>query len=615
MNKLIKWVKRKNKQHGVAAADTALVMVIGAILLAMVMTIAVPIMLDTTNRMSLSEALSVLGDNGYVAYGAPTGDWTTIGDLYTQGIYAQADSLWDIGTNTTRYRVGYFDSLVANNVSMPGGAGSGNVTYDLPLTDHTVIRGDGGAAGIQDSGVTIDDSDNIGGTGSVTSGADSLYDIGASRNEYRVGYYDSLVASNITMPTGRAAMFIVAANDTLPDGKAQADYVCDGVADNVEIQAAIGALPVGRTSPATVKLVGSFSISTKIDIPAFTTMDLIEAKITTAAAIVALDITGNAVVKQPIQIIGGILDGNSTGTKGISVADAPRSVEISGMQIYGFTEDAVYATGADARSNFLHDMNIHDNTQYGVRLLAGASDWEITRMVMCYNYVAMRLENGNNRISHVDIYMATRTGIELRSHHNSVSNCVIEGCDRYGIDIWHATPDSASRSIITANSIRCNSQETDDTYANIVVSAGHDTIIHGNNFRSFVSGAFPNLPKHDILLSNGADTQRTKIYENVFEGAKTSAISNGGNDTEVCFNTGWVTENWDTATLLNGNTSVVVTHGLSAAPTAFSITWGEDPTNAIADWWIDNINATNFTLNGADPGASNLDFYWEAKVR
>ena len=77
---------------------------------------------------------------------------------------------------------------------------------------------------------------------------------------------------------------------------------------------------------------------------------------------------------------------------------------------------------------------------------------------------------------------------------------------------------------------------------------------------------------------------------------------------------GNIYENSGTDTLLNGNTSVIVAHGLSAAPTVINITWRENPDNVIADWWVDTIGVDNFTLNGVDPGASNLDFGWEAKV-
>lgn len=51
----------------------------------------------------------------------------------------------------------------------------------------------------------------------------------------RLGYWDEEPV--------RSATLVVAANDSLDKSKAQADYVCDGVADNVEIQAAIDAIP------------------------------------------------------------------------------------------------------------------------------------------------------------------------------------------------------------------------------------------------------------------------------------------------------------------------------------------------------------------------------------
>ena len=92
-------------------------------------------------------------------------------------------------------------------------------------------------------------------------------------------------------------------------------------------------------------------------------------------------------------------------------------------------------------------------------------------------------------------------------------------------------------------------------------------------------------------------------------------LADAGTNTIVRDNVGWVTENSGTATLLNANTSIVVAHGLAATPTSISITFAENPTNLIADWWIDTIGAANFTLNGSNPGASNLDFGWEAKVR
>lgn len=52
---------------------------------------------------------------------------------------------------------------VLNQDSSIGGGGSGDVTSSASLTDNAVVRGDGGAKGVQTSGVLIDDSNNVSG--------------------------------------------------------------------------------------------------------------------------------------------------------------------------------------------------------------------------------------------------------------------------------------------------------------------------------------------------------------------------------------------------------------------------------------------------------------------
>ena len=42
-----------------------------------------------------------------------------------------------------------------------GGGGAGDVSAAAVITDHSLVRGDGGAKGVQDSGILIDDSDNM----------------------------------------------------------------------------------------------------------------------------------------------------------------------------------------------------------------------------------------------------------------------------------------------------------------------------------------------------------------------------------------------------------------------------------------------------------------------
>jgi hypothetical protein len=67
--------------------------------------------------------------------------------------------------------------------------------------------------------------------------------INATYYAYRTD--DATTASSWNIPTGRTATYVVAASDAPAHVKAQADYVCDGTADNFEIQAAIDAVTGG----------------------------------------------------------------------------------------------------------------------------------------------------------------------------------------------------------------------------------------------------------------------------------------------------------------------------------------------------------------------------------
>ena len=78
-----------------------------------------------------------------------------------------------------------------------------------------------------------------------------------------------------------------------------------------------------------------------------------------------------------------------------------------------------------------------------------------------------------------------------------------------------------------------------------------------------------------------------------------------------------VKANSGTATILNGNTSVVVTHGLSVTPTLedISVVLGNDTTSSPATIWITNITSTQFTINSRnDPGSGGLGLGWRAVV-
>ena len=190
--------------------------------------------------------------------------------------------------------------------------------------------------------------------------------------------------------------------------------------------------------------------------------------------------------------------------------------------------------------------------------------------------------------------------IESGGTENIIVSNIIEDAARSGIFL------SGDGHVVEANQIR-NSNTSNGDYDGIRIDSDYN-VVTGNNIHD-------STPRQKYGIREGAGVDFNKIEGNRIEGVVTAGILRVGANTTIQFNQGHITENSGTATLLNANTSVVVAHGLDATPTVILITFTENPTNLIADWWIDTVGAANFTFNGVDPGASNLDFYWEAKAR
>ena len=86
------------------------------------------------------------------------------------------------------------------------------VESDAVIVDHTLTRGDGGARKIQDTGITCDDSDNLSGIGTISSGAltaTSVSQFGDATNKMTVAADGEIglegtarVAKSVWMPAG-----------------------------------------------------------------------------------------------------------------------------------------------------------------------------------------------------------------------------------------------------------------------------------------------------------------------------------------------------------------------------------------------------------------------------
>jgi parallel beta-helix repeat protein len=151
------------------------------------------------------------------------------------------------GVTTIKVTNGTLTDEGAGVVSVDTGAGGGgNLTGPISSTDNAIARFDGPSGNtIQNSGITIDDSNNVAGVGALSSGAitstgaSSLgsLSLGTDLPVTEGGTGASTAVAARTNLTAQDKVFITVGQD------ATDDYVCDGTADDVQLQQALDAVP------------------------------------------------------------------------------------------------------------------------------------------------------------------------------------------------------------------------------------------------------------------------------------------------------------------------------------------------------------------------------------
>jgi hypothetical protein len=180
---------------------------------------------DANGRLEVVGDLSVgnLNDIGDVDVGVPG-----VGD---DGKHLQ----WDNG------------AAVFNLIAPP--AGGGDVTAAAVMTDNTLIKGDGGAKGVQDSGVTLSDADALAGVASIDLNAGGALTIATANIISDVAGTATL--SNIDALDATTEATIEAAIDTL------ANLTTTGALDAGSITSNFGAIDNGASNITTTGT-GSF---------------------------------------------------------------------------------------------------------------------------------------------------------------------------------------------------------------------------------------------------------------------------------------------------------------------------------------------------------------------
>ncbi|RLJ01551.1 MAG: hypothetical protein DRP08_05375 [Candidatus Aenigmatarchaeota archaeon] len=272
-------------------------------------------------------------------------------------------------------------------------------------------------------------------------------------------------AYNVLEHGGRTATLVVAASDSSEKVKAQADYVCDGVDDQVEIQAAIDALPTGGTLGGTVQLLeGTFVISAPIKLRTYMRLQGMHQGATT----IKLADNANCNGLEYISDVGGIM---------ITIARMTlagnKDNNVSGKGIYINT-----TSGAVLRDFHLDEVFVSSWAEEGI-YTNNSTGFKLTRSWIEFNGGAgIKIDGSTQGFITNCVIHGNLHGIWLLNHSGGkyIGN-LISGNKKYGI-----YSQSGIRELYMGNSILGNSADPTHTSSGILLSGSDYSIIIGNLF-------------------------------------------------------------------------------------------------------------------------------------
>lgn len=346
--------------------------------------------------------------------------------------------------------------------------------------------------------------------------ANATYSIGSPAlwwaDAYIVDLHAGTITGNVTGPVIVAATLVIAANDSLDTDRA--DYICDGVADDIQINAAIADLPA--SSGQIMLLEGSYTTAANIVLPANTTFSG-QGKSTTmtaggAGVTNAIVINGDNVHIRDMKVV--IAAGCGVGGARPNVIHAADNSNILLDNLYLYGDKTVGNDGNANRQNGIFFSNVDYSTIVNCEVtnnywfgayLRGDSDYNnIESSIFTTNTssgimvdtsndnsISSNLCSGNtehgiriksadsNRIEDNTCALNTRSGIyTLASSENVYANNTLKDNTRYGLQL-----SGGVYNIVDGNSITGNDIAATGVYSGIYTTANHTTIV-GNSFYS-----------------------------------------------------------------------------------------------------------------------------------
>lgn len=304
------------------------------------------------------------------------------------------------------------------------------------------------------------------------------------------------------------ATVVVAAADSL--NQAAANYVCDGTADNVEVQAALDALPA--TGGEVVLLEGTYYIEAAINLNSYQKIrGLGHNTILTTT-------TANMVILSAIGAFGSELT----------------HIEIADLQIDGdnVADCGIYFEYVNY--SLIQNVYSHDNTAGGVMagLIVYYSHYnKIIDNILQSNMFGAFLDVSNYNIFSENSFQGNgaqglAVGLHGGCYINLIVNNIFDGNGFDGLGVANS-----DHNVIEDNEFFENSQDTTNTYDDIILAGSDYNLIQGNLCRA---GNLANVPRYGINISNASCDSNEVIDNDLYnDGFGTAPFNDAGTGTKL----------------------------------------------------------------------------------
>lgn len=434
------------------------------------------------------------------------------------------------------------------------------------------------------------------------------------------------------------AFFLVAASNAHATIKARADYVCDGVADQTEINAALALGPTMLSG-------GIFTISAPIAM-------LVDGSVLRGVGGLGDDDPGTSEIR-----LAAAFAGIAAVSAETSTATVVARCVISGLRIKGSGSVTANVDGISFRcyQGVIHDCAAVSMTGNGFRILGTASPaWSPydTRVYSLHAYLntghglhlgtdchamgsvfhdngggGIYMSGASAQITQVHCY-GNLVGIHFYNGggvRTKISNCKIEHSGQHGIWLQSDGTANASSVQISNNGFNCNGKNTNNTYSDIAatgVQQANNLQVVGNMFGN--SDGVANQPQYNLNMGSICPT--AIVANNRFSNFVTAAILMSGTTVDSIRISGNYNQDdfygslnptaamlaasgtTPPAAVVNANsrdTRGYLTHGTGTGPTA-----GDQVTVSFAN--TRTIGTYRVSLNPMNTATANLNPYVSA---